>query len=130
MKFYIRFAFLWLVNSVILFLAASYYPTHFVLGNVAISRLTAGIFAGFLITFLCRLAKPIIGKFGLKLKGRIKMLGFYWLINSLAIWLVARLSIISGFGISAFYWAFALGIVTTLAQWAVRQAFKATGLIK
>lgn len=129
-KFLIRFAVIWALNSTLIFLANSYYPSDFVLGNSVLSPINAGIFSGFLLTVFCRLVKPLVRKFGFEVKGRYKMFAFYWLVNSVGIWLIARIAPFSGLGITAFYWAFALGFVASLVQWLVRQVFKATHLLQ
>ncbi|MFZ5932670.1 MAG: phage holin family protein [Patescibacteria group bacterium] len=127
-KAYVRFLIIWLVNAGLFYLATSLYPANFVLGNASLTPLWAAVVSGFLLTVLCRWARPVLSKIGLSLSGRLKMFVFYWLVNAGAIWLIARFSYLTGFGITAYYWALALGFVTNLSQWVVRQIFKAAGL--
>ncbi len=129
-KFLIRFALVWLVNSVLLFAASWLYPSDFVLGNAALDKNIAGIFSGFLLTLFCKISKPLLKKLELHFQGRYKMFVTYWLINSLGIWVIARLEAVSGLGISAYYWAFGLGFVASFVQWLVRQAFKKAKLLQ
>lgn len=129
MKVYIRWVAIWLVNSLLFYLASVVFPGNFVLGNASLTPTWAALVSGFLLTVLCRLSKPLISRFGLKLAGRYKMFVFYWLVNAVAIWLVARFSYLTGFGISAYYWAIGLGFVTNLFQWLTRQLFKAIKLV-
>ncbi|MBI4057795.1 hypothetical protein HY405_00550 [Candidatus Microgenomates bacterium] len=129
MKFYIRFAIVWAVNSILILLASALYPANFVLGTANISPLGGAILSGFILTAFCRLAKAFLTKVGLKVEGRYKKFLKYWLVNSVGIWLIARMAPITGLGISAFYWAFALGFVASLVQWLLRQLFKATSLL-
>ena len=124
MKFYLRFLIVWLLNSVIIILANRTFGTNYVLGNAVMPPMVAGIFTGFLLTVLTKSFKPLLAKIGIAKKSRGSMFLTYWIINSVVIWALARLSVITGFGISAFYWAFALGLVTSLGQWLVRQGFK------
>ena len=121
MKPYIRFLIVWVVNSGLIFLANSYYPGSFVLGNAVMTPVTAGILTGFFLTLFTLFSKSFSKKF---LENRYKMFGYYFLVNSVGIWLLARLSVITGFGIPAFYRAFYLGFITVTAQWLARQGFK------
>lgn len=54
---------------------------------------------------------------------------YYWIAGSASIWIVARIAVVSGFGIARFYWAIGLGIFIALAHWTLRQAFKGIKLI-
>lgn len=130
MKFYLRFLLVWIVNSVVILLANQFYGRYFVLGNAVLTPMMAGILTGFLLTVLTRSIKPVLTRFGLAKKGRVVMFVKYWFINSIIIWILARLSVITGFGIPAFYWAFVLGITASLGQWIMRQVFKNFKLIE
>ena len=121
MKSYIKFLIVWAVNSGIIFLANSYYPDSFVLGNAVMTPTMAGILTGFFLTLFTRFTKTFSRKFS---GNRFRMFGYYFLANSVGIWIIARVSVVTGFGIPAFYWAFYLGVVATFAQWLVRQVFK------
>ncbi|KKR70394.1 MAG: hypothetical protein UU12_C0022G0004 [Candidatus Woesebacteria bacterium GW2011_GWA2_40_7b] len=129
MNFYLRFLLIWFINSVIILLANNNFGTNYVLGNAVMPPMVAGIFTGFLLTVLTKSFKPLLAKIGIGKKSRGSMFLTYWIINSVVIWALARLSVITGFGISAFYWAFALGLVSSLGQWLVRQVFKKYKLI-
>ncbi len=125
-KFLVRFVLVWALNSSLFYLGNMLYPDSLVLGTATLSKGMAAVFSGLLLTILCKMAKPFVTKVGIKsVSGRLKMFVFYWLVNSLAIWIIARLAPISGFGIVAFYWAFLLGLATSLGQWLLRQVFKA-----
>lgn len=128
-KLFVRFLVLWFINSTLIYLAHVLYPMDFVLGTALFSLPTAVVVAGFLLTLLCKLGKFFTNKLKGKVKGRLGMLVYYWLVNGVAIWLIARFAPYTGFGITRFYWAFVLGFATNLGQWVVRQLFKATKLI-
>lgn len=130
MKFYIRYLSVWALNSALIIAAATYYSSSYVLGNAIIPPVTAGIFTGFLLTVFDRLPQPLFTKFEIKTKGRLVMFIFYWLVNSVGIWIIARLSFLSGFGIVSFFWAFTLGFIVCLGQWALRQLFKSLKLLE
>ncbi len=128
MKHFVRYLLIWAINSSLILLANKYWPSNYVLGNAVIPPIYAAIFAGFLLTVFDKAMKPIIKKAIVKERGRYIMFGIYWLVNSVGIWIIARLSFLSGFGISAFYFAIALGFVASLGQWLGRQLFKAARL--
>ena len=130
MKKNIPFLIFWLLNSLFLYFATIMYPTNFVLGNVSFSTFWATLVAGLVWTGLVWYSKPFIMKFGLKIKGRGIMFVFYTAANFIAIWIIARLSAVTGFGISRFTWAISLAIVANTTQWLTWQALKSTGTVK
>ena len=122
---YIKFILIWPVNSLIIWAANALYPGNIVLGNANMPPMAAILVSGFFVTLLCKLAKILFVKFvHLKKTSRWAMFVFYWLINSIVIWLVARLAPFTGLGISSFYWAFGLGFTLNFFQWVTRQLFK------
>ncbi len=125
MKRYIRYLVIWAINTGVIMLANKYWPSNFVLGNAVIPPVYAAIFAGLLLTIFDKAIKPVVKKLNVKERGRIVMLGIYWLVNFLGIWIIARLSFLSGFGISAFYYGMILALFASLGQWLGRQLFKA-----
>lgn len=124
MKKYLPFLSIWLVNAVLIYLVSLVLPAYYVLGTHVISELPGAVLSGFLVTLFCWAAKPIVASLKVKLEGRVKMVFFYWTCNTIAIWLVARFSIYTGFGIAAYYWAIALGFVANFMQWLIWQALK------
>jgi hypothetical protein len=111
-------------------LANEFWPKNFVLGNAVIPPIYAAFFAGFLLMVFDRAAKPVIKKLIKEERGRVIMFGIYWFVNFVGIWLIARVSFLSGFGISAFYFAVALGCIACIAQWLGRQLFKILKIAK
>lgn len=128
-KFYLKFLLIWLVNSLIIWAASSLYPSNFVLGTANISFFGAVLISGFLVTLFCKIIKILFVKLvHLKKTSRLIMFVFYWLVNAVVIWFIARLAPFTGFGISSFYWVTALGFVLNFFQWVARQVFKAFNL--
>lgn len=115
---------MWLVNTVVLYLAAMIAPQHFELGSEFISELSAAFLSGLLVTLFAWVAKPIVGAIKIKLKGTITMFFFYWAANFIAIWLVARFASYTGFGTTAYYWAFTLAFFANVSQWGMWQILK------
>ncbi len=128
-KFLTRFAVVLVANSAVIYLVALIFPTDIVLGTYQLSSLVAAVLTGFLITVFCLVLKNLRKTLNFKLKGREQHVAYYWLVNSVGLWLFAQLAPFTGFGISAFYWAFFLGVALTFTQWLVRQLLKSQKLI-
>jgi len=124
LKQYVRYLIIWAINTGVIMLANTYWPSNYVLGNAVIPPIYAAFFAGFLLMVFDKAMKPIIKRLIMKERSRYIMFGIYWFVNFVGVWLIARISVVSGFGISAFYFAIALGFVACVAQWLVRQFFK------
>lgn len=124
LKQYVRYLIIWAINAGLISLANSLYPSNFVLGNAVIPPMYAAFFAGFLLMVFDRAMKPIVKRIIVTERSRYIMFGIYWFVNFVGIWLIARVSFLSGFGISAFYFAIVLGFVACLGQWIGRQFFK------
>lgn len=127
MRMFTRFFAVWALNSALFLLANNIYPGNYVLGNAVIPPTVAGIFCGFLLTVFMKFSKRFSKKF---LKPKYKMFVFYLLANSFAVWLLARLSVVTGFGIPKYYWAIYLGVSASFAQWGLRQVFKFVSLLR
>lgn len=130
MKTYSRFLIVWFINFLIVYYANSLYPMYYALGNAGLSLIKAAIFSAFLLTLAGRIAKTVLPSWGIKTKGRYQKFLLYWLTNSAAIWLIARFSFVTGFGIRAYYYALVLGFIACLAQWLLRQVFKYAKIIE
>ena len=44
---------------------------------------------------------------------------FYWIVNTLGLWFLARVAELSGFGIASYFWAIGIGFVLNFLQWAL-----------
>jgi uncharacterized membrane protein YvlD (DUF360 family) len=128
-NFVTRFGAYWIVNIIILLLVNTLFPGSFELGNVLWSTFAAAVISGILLTVLIFIARQIARYFKLPKRGRYFMFGYYWIIASASIWIIARIAAISGFGIARFYWAIATGFVVAGVHWLVRQGLKKTKLI-
>ena len=124
MKKYIPFLSFWGLNAILLYIATVFSPGNYVVGNATLRPATAIVFSGLVWTLLVWYSTPILRGIGIKLEGRMIMLIFYFLANSAAIWLTARGSAITGFGITSYRWALLLGLVANVAQWGLWQGVK------
>ena len=120
----IPFISFWILNSLLLYLATLVYPSAYVLGNMSLSSGMAAIVAGLVWTAIVWWLRPLCRNLNIKPKGRYNMFAFYWVANFIAIWVTARLSVLTGFGIYRFTWAIWLALVADVAQWLVWQVLK------
>jgi uncharacterized membrane protein YvlD (DUF360 family) len=74
------------------------------------------------------MAKPIVTIFKIKLSGTSNNFFFYFAVNTILIWLLARVPNFTGFGISRFTWAIILGLILNLIQWRSWEILKAQKL--
>lgn len=130
MKKYIPFVSFWVLNSLLLYLAELIFPNYFVLGNFWLSGPLAMLWAGLWLTVIIWGAMSLPNRLNVKITGPLKILVFYWLINSIAIWVLARFAALSGFGIAAYYWAICLGLVANLAQWGLWMGLEKAKLVE
>jgi uncharacterized membrane protein YvlD (DUF360 family) len=106
----------WLVNSVTIYLFSFLFSGQIVLGNYKFTSIEAAIYAGFWITVFLWAMWDFVYARGVKMSSELSNIIFFWAINTVALWIVSRLSHILGFGMASFLWAFILGIIITLTQ--------------
>jgi len=126
----IRFVTYWATNIILLSLAYSLYPNAFELGNKNVGVVCAAIFSSFLLTTLLFIARGLARTRNILTRGRVFMFFYYWGSASFAIWIVARIADVSGFGIARYTWAVSLGFVISFIHWCVRQSFKGMKLVQ
>src|SRR3990172_4233408 len=98
-KFATKFVGYWVVNTLVLSLANTFFPDSFEMGNAYLNTPLAAVVAGFLLTTLLVLARGLARSKMFKVQGRIIMFAYYWVAASAGVWIVARVADISGFGI-------------------------------
>jgi uncharacterized membrane protein YvlD (DUF360 family) len=128
LKKYMPFIAVWFVNSLVLYVAFLVFPKNIVFGNYFLTDYLAAIWTGLLLTSLCKLSKKLRVKSKLKIKGRNSMFLYYWVINAVIIWVLARIPDLTGFGIASYYWVIALALVLNFSQWGTRQVLKSQKL--
>ncbi len=107
------------VNSILIYLAALTFPQYFTLGNWRLSTIAAALVSGFVWTFITFFADTAVSKFGIKVKGTVQMIIFYWIANFAALWITARLAPYTGFGTSRFIWILGLALFVDFVQYGV-----------
>jgi uncharacterized membrane protein YvlD (DUF360 family) len=119
MKKCLRFFSLWLINSLLVFLANLFFPNSYVLGSHIISPVASVFFAGFIWTLLTWIAQPVLRKCKIKITKRAKVWLVYFGANFVALWLTGHLAPYSGLGILNFCWVIGLALVANSAQYLI-----------
>lgn len=104
------------VNAVVLYAAALYFPTYVVVGNEFVENWMAVVLTALLLTVLMVLVKPVMKAANLKAKGELSVYLLYGAVNIAGLWVLARLAKYVGFGVSSFVVVIVLGVVLTLLQ--------------
>jgi hypothetical protein len=112
-KLYLGF---WLINFSVIFLFGWVFPSDIVLGNWKFSALEGAIYSSFWLTFFVWTAWDFIFSRGIKYKAGLIAWIYFFLVNSLAIWLIARFSHILAMGISSWVAAVFMGVVVVIGQ--------------
>ncbi len=110
----------WFVNSFLISFFHFLFPENFVLGTWKLTGLESSLYSGFWITFVVWIFWDLLLAKNIKL-GSTKSFFWFWLANTVGIWITAHMSHFTGFGISTFYLAIILGFFTNLLQRLVRR---------
>jgi hypothetical protein len=87
-----------------------------VTGNFRFTALEASIYASFWLTFIVWMGWDFIFSRGIKYDTGTITWVYFWILNTLGIWLVARFAYTLGFGISNWVWAVTLGLIAVFLQ--------------
>lgn len=115
----LTFMFYWVTNSLFFYLAFLVWPTSVVLGNDIRSPVAAAMLNGFLLTLVITAVPLILKTVNFKVKKGNEQTIIYFVFNTVGIWILARLAIFTGFGITAFWVAIILGFGVNLLQWVI-----------
>lgn len=110
----------WFINSFFLSFFHYLLPENFALGTWKLTGLEASIYSGFWITFVIWIFWDLILAKDIKLGGT-KSFFWFWLANTIGIWITAHMGQFTGFGISSLYLAIILGLVINMCQRLVRK---------
>ncbi|MEX0896006.1 MAG: hypothetical protein WDZ94_03635 [Patescibacteria group bacterium] len=109
------FLLLWLVNVLIIWLANTVFPDNFVLGTMSLSSGTALLLSSGVLAWIVTLLIPVFTE--IEIRKQMVLTPQHWvagylIINTVALWSVARFADVLGFGISS--WAYVLGLAVVL----------------
>lgn len=113
---HILYLFYWVVSLAVFYLTYLLFPQDFVLGNWKFTSLEAAVYSSFwLVVFVWVVWDFLISR-RVKLKDNLATWLYFWVVNAVGIWLVAKLSQILGLGIKSYLWAIGVAFVVNLAQ--------------
>lgn len=108
----------WLINTLLLYILYSIFPENIVLGTWKFTALEAAIYSSFWVTFVVWTAWDFIYSRQSKvvLEGGLVTNLYFWAINTMGVWIVARFPGFTGMGISSYVWAFVIGGIFNVFQ--------------
>ena len=123
----VSFLTFWVVNTVVILGANAVFGGNVAVGNQSISTGLSAIFAGLALTALIPLAPKAVEQTGYKIKNRNVWPAIFLASNIVVLWILKRLAVVTGLGISSILWVLILAIVITLVELAVA---KTTGAME
>lgn len=108
-----------IANSIVLYLAAMFFPAFVVLGNSSLSAVTATVITGFLLSGVMALPEPVMKTVGWKTKNELLLALVYLIFNVVGLWVLARLANYIGFGVTSFVVVIVLGFILNMLQYGV-----------
>ena len=123
----VSFLTFWVVNTVVLLIANAIFGGNVAVGNQSISTGLSAIFAGLVLTALIPLAPKAVEKSGYKIKNQNIWPAIFLASNIVVLWILKRLAVVTGLGISSILWVIILAIVITFVELAVA---KTTGAME
>lgn len=115
----ISFLVLWVVNAVVIHLANMWFPAFIELGTENHSYLSAVLVSSGVLAVIGVFAIPFVHFYEAK-RGKLvtptEWTLIYFLVNTAAIWIIARVALLTGLGISSWMVAVALGLVLDVVQ--------------
>lgn len=117
-----QFLILWLVNVVLLYAATILFPENYTLGNSIFSDWQAAVFSGFVWNYAIWNLVPMLKEYDLKFEGKNALMLVYLAANFVTLWLIARFSFMTGYGIGSWMYVLGLAVVANFVQFFAWQA--------
>ena len=117
----LKFIGFWLISSLLIWITAQISPRGLILGNQNILPAWACVFAGYILSPISILIKPVLKLLKLKTEKQLEVTIALIVINSVCFWIITRLALIIGVGIPSFWWAGIEGTILALGQMFVIQ---------
>lgn len=106
-----------LISGLIIYLGGLIYADNIVLGNATTSSFAAVVLTALVITLVMSLMPQVFTIFKLKKVSLTQKYLVYALVNTVVIWLLSRLALQFGLGLSSKFTAVTMGAVLTIAQY-------------
>lgn len=113
------FLVMFVVNSIVMYLANMFFPYMVVLGNARYTAVSALLVSMFALTLILTLATPIIERVAAAANAKLEMMhwiGLYMLLNIVSLWTIARYAEVFGLGIASWGVVVVLAFVMNLLQ--------------
>lgn len=109
---------MYLINTVVLYTLSLFFGSEIVFGNATLPPILAVLITSLLLTGLLTQVEPIVTALKIKITNEAYWGILYGVFNIGGLWLIARISEWSGFGITSFSVAILLGIILNVCQYA------------
>lgn len=113
----INFLVIWIINTVTLLVLSSIFPSNVVLGNDRLAKPMAGVINGLLITGILYLVPWVLKKIDLKIKDEKAAFAADFVAVGVGIWIIKRVAIVSGFGISNILFVAVCAVILSVLYW-------------
>ena len=115
----IKFLAIWVVNSILLAVLSQIFSSSVVLGNAVLSKGLASVFSAFLVTIVFFLVPVAAEKAEITVKDSRVWIVLDFIALVIGIWLVKRLSVLTGLGISSVIFVIIVAILVSLLDFGI-----------
>lgn len=112
----VKFFGYWVVSSLLLLILATLFAGNIVLGNAKLSRPLAGVLSGLILTALLYAVPAAIAKASFKIKNKNAWPVIFFVSNIIVIWLIKKIALTSGLGISNIFWVIIAALIITAGE--------------
>lgn len=106
----------WVLTGLLLYTANYFFPQSVVLGNHKLNAFEAALYGSFWITFVSWAVVDIFHNRGLKQDNLLMFVAIYFVADTAAIWMIARIPRLAGFGIINYQWVLATAAILVVLQ--------------
>jgi len=114
---YKKFSVLWFVNFLLIYVAVSFLPTNYTVGNDLFTPFQSAVFTSFVWNMVIWKVGNLMKEFEVNIKAEMNMMFVYLAFNFVSIWLLARFAVLTGFGVSSYLYVFLLAFVANFVQY-------------
>ena len=122
----ITFLLLWLVNGLVIALVNFLMPQHIVLATISVSHMAALVLSSGILAWFATVTLPLFTEIEIRkqmvLTPQHWMIG-YLIINTCAVWVIARFSDTIGLGVSSWFFVLVLAAVLDVVQGMTMMAY-------
>lgn len=115
---------LWISKSVAILVVSMLSFNTIVLGNDRVLGSMAAVFAGLVVTIVDYITEPVMIRMGAKSNDKRLRMGFYFVLCAIALWIIKRFALVTGFGVSNNFVVLILAATVTLIDAPVKELFK------